>query len=817
MQAVSVDRRDRLLDLASDLVLFLCLFTNVALQHTVWSSAGLLLLFGAAFVRFCVRPRIYGSVWYLGYGLLIVWGLIGALAGWALDRATALSMCKTLLIDLAFVFSVHQLIVQRRDIERSLLVFWAVCLALSAYVLFCERAVLFDNRLGLNAGVNPNDLAMVLSIGYAIAVHRLTVRRRWYEALPILLFAGLILLTGSRKGYLLLVGLPAAYLLWRDRAHLRRNLLILLGCAAVLLAAVFLIPPLYELLGSRLAHMAQALFTADASADGSITERLQFIRVGFDGFLQRPITGWGLDCFRFNGIKRETYSHCNYIELLYGGGLPALLFYYAPLLAVLVRAIRRTGKNAAVQLVTVLTAGYLAMEMFIVTYYERPQLMLIALLLGVCRLALCRGEEDGKAPLKYLKNPFRLFLLPAMRGWFDRMPDKPYLCCLYRAVFGKKLDLLCPRGFNEKLNWMKLYDRDERYVRLADKYAMRAVVQERVGEGHLVPLLGVWSDADAIDFSALPVPCALKTTHDSGGVCLLTSGDAAEREKARTFLKRHLARSYALLWREWPYSRVQPRVIAEAFIGGADGSLPVDYKVQCFDGRAFAVIACTGRGDGKPCYWYFDRSGAPLPVTHFMEAHMDEAKAVLLPSLAEMIRVAEGCSAGFRELRVDLYLAADGSVRVGELTLFDGAGFFEDYTEAGDRLLGEQLRLGEQRYPVDQRNPGDRRYPGGQPDPADRRYPANQPAPDNQPQPAGLSDPGDQRTPGDRRYPGGQPNPGNQPQSAELSDPGDRRYPGDQPDPENQPQPAELSDPVDKSQPGDQPDPGATSEAAHGA
>ena len=778
MQAVSVDRRDRLLDLASDLVLFLCLFTNVALQHTVWSSAGLLLLFGAAFVRFCVRPRIYGSVWYLGYGLLIVWGLIGALAGWALDRATALSMCKTLLIDLAFVFSVHQLIVQRRDIERSLLVFWAVCLALSAYVLFCERAALFDNRLGLNAGVNPNDLAMVLSIGYAIAVHRLTVRRRWYEALPILLFAGLILLTGSRKGYLLLVGLPTAYLLWRDRAHLRRNLLILLGCAAVLLAAVFLIPPLYELLGSRLAHMAQALFTADASADGSITERLQFIRVGFDGFLQRPLTGWGLDCFRFNGIKRETYSHCNYIELLYGGGLPALLFYYAPLLAVLVRAIRRTGKNAAVQLVTVLTAGYLAMEMFIVTYYERPQLMLIALLLGVCRLALCRGEEDGKAALKYLKNPFRLFLLPAMRGWFDRMPDKPYLCCLYRAVFGKKLDLLCPRGFNEKLNWMKLYDRDMRYPRLADKYAMRSVVQERVGEGHLVPLLGVWSDADAIDFSTLPVPCVLKTTHDSGGVYVLTKGDPAACEKARAFLKRHLARNYALLWREWPYSRVQPRVIAEAFIGGPDGSLPVDYKIQCFDGRAFAVLVRTRREIGN---WYFDRGGAPLPVTRFMESNMERAKSVPLPSLTEMVRIAESCSAGYRELRVDLYLTPDGGIKVGEMTLFHDAGFFEDYTEAGDRLLGERLRLGEQRYPVDQR------YADNQPDP------------------------------GDRRYAGHQPDPGNQPQSAELSDPGDRRYPGSQPDPGNQPQPAELSNPVDKPQSGDRPDPGATSEAAHGA
>lgn len=72
---------------------------------------------------------------------------------------------------------------------------------------------------------------------------------------------------------------------------------------------------------------------------------------------------------------------------------------------------------------------------------------------------------------------------------------------------------------------------------------------------------------------------------------------------------------------------------------------------------------------------------------------MDEAKAVPLPSLAEMIRIAESCSAGYRELRVDLYLAPDGGIKVGELTLFDGAGFFEDYTEAGDRLFGAALRL----------------------------------------------------------------------------------------------------------------------------
>lgn len=793
MQAVSVDRRDRLLDLVSDLVLFLCLFTNVALQHTVWSSAGLLLLFGAAFVRFCVRPRIYGSVWYLGYGLLIVWGLIGALAGWALDRATALSMCKTLLIDLAFVFSVHQLIVQRRDIERSLLVFLAVCTALLIYVLIRDAKTLLNDRLNLPSGINANDMAMTLCVGYAIAFHRLysgfvhkdSCRILWSHQIPLLvllvLFSILVLMTGSRKGLMLLVLLPAGYLLWRDRAHIKRNLFIVAVACILLLVSIFFIPKLYTLIGNRIVRLFQAMLSGDLSIEGSYAERLQFIRKGLEMISERPFTGWGLDCFRLNGVTRETYSHCNYVELLVSGGIPALLCYYAPLCVVLVRIVRRAANQPVLQLVAMLTISSVIMDIMSVTYFERPRLMEIALLLGALRLFdgfARRGERDGTALLRYIKNPFRLFLPFAMRGCFNRMPDERYLKCLYRAMFGKKLDLLCPSGFNEKLNWMKLYDRDMRYPRLADKYAMRSVVQERVGEGHLVPLLGVWSDADAIDFSTLPVPCVLKTTHDSGGVYVLTKGDPAACEKARAFLKRHLARNYALLWREWPYSRVQPRVIAEAFIGGPDGSLPVDYKIQCFDGRAFAVLVRTRREIGN---WYFDRGGAPLPVTRFMESNMERAKSVPLPSLTEMVRIAESCSAGYRELRVDLYLTPDGGIKVGEMTLFHDAGFFEDYTEAGDRLLGEQLRLGEQRYAGDQRSPGDRRYPGKQPNPGDRRYAVNPRAP------------GNLRTPGNLRSTGGQPTPG------------------------NQPQPAELSNPADQSQSGDQPDPGATSEATHGA
>lgn len=687
--AAGRERWNRALDAASDAALAICLFTTFSFQHTLVSTTGMGLMLLVALVRFAVRPRFYGSVWYLGYALVIAWGAVGVLAGWAIEPATALAMCKTMCVGLGFMLVVHQLVVQRRNAEMSLLMCLLACLATMAYALIGERENLFETRVGSAVNIYPNDLAMILSIGYGIAIHRACERRRWYELIPALLLAGTVLLTGSRKGMAMLVLIPAVYLLWRDRRHLRRNLLVLAALLIALAAAVLCIPPLYQVIGVRFVELFRTVF-GGAETEGSYLERMSLLRQAWAMFLERPLTGWGLDCYRFNGVTRETYSHNNYIELLVSGGVPALLLFYVPLLMELVRAARRAGRNAAVRLVVTVAAGQMLMELLLVTYYERPQLVPIALLLGVSRLMRRGGDErDGTALWTYLKNPRRLFVPLAMRGLFRRMADEPYLRRMYRALLGRKPDFDHPRTFNEKLNWMKLHDRDPRYVTVTDKLAARGFVESRVGAAYLVPLLGVWERPEQIDFQALPRPCVLKTTNDSGGVYILRDGEDVRR--AVRFLNRHLRRDYASLWREWPYAEVPPRVIAEAFVGGADGALPVDYKIQCFDGRAFAVVACTGRAAGRPQYWYFDRDGRPLPVTRFMERHPAPEMA-LPPSLPEMLRVAERLSAGFAELRVDLYDTPDG-VKVGELTLFDGGGFFDDYTEAGDLLLGRQLRL----------------------------------------------------------------------------------------------------------------------------
>lgn len=97
------------------------------------------------------------------------------------------------------------------------------------------------------------------------------------------------------------------------------------------------------------------------------------------------------------------------------------------------------------------------------------------------------------------------------------MPSKPYLSILYYLDFGKKMNWEHPTTFNEKLNWSKVYDRNNLYTTLADKYAVKSFVASRIGKEYVVDNYGVWNRWEEIDFEKLPDQFVLKCTHDSGG------------------------------------------------------------------------------------------------------------------------------------------------------------------------------------------------------------------------------------------------------------------------------------------------------------
>lgn len=270
------------------------------------------------------------------------------------------------------------------------------------------------------------------------------------------------------------------------------------------------------------------------------------------------------------------------------------------------------------------------------------------------------------------------------------MADETYLRCFYYAKTGLRLRLDPPVLYGEKIQWLKLHDRDPLHRELTDKLGARAYVEERAGGEHLIPLLGVWEDPDAIDFSALPERFALKCTHNSGGVLVCADKAKFDGSRARAALKRQLRRDYYEIGREWLYKGLPRRVLAEAYIGAEDGAPPVDYKFSCYNGTPRVLLVCKNRAGKLADYYYMDREFRFLPLMRGDEERAPDVHLEKPPHLDEMWELAETLSQGMEHVRIDLY-DTDAGVRFGEFTFFDTSGFYNGYTPLGERIMGEHL------------------------------------------------------------------------------------------------------------------------------
>ena len=304
------------------------------------------------------------------------------------------------------------------------------------------------------------------------------------------------------------------------------------------------------------------------------------------------------------------------------------------------------------------------------------------------------------------------------RGAFNGVSDERYLKKKYKVTFGKSLDLNNPITYNEKLQWLKLYNRKPLYTTMVDKYESKAYVSGIVGGKYVIPALGVWDRFEDIDFDALPDRFVLKCTHDSGGLVIVRDKSDFDRESARKKIERCQARNYYLKSREWPYKDVKPRIMAEDYISGlnegaASTHAPsdavscdelqakhglLDYKFMCFNGKVRALfldIGVIGKGTEHAEEYYrnvYDENGVLLPVK---ETRDNYPESIVLPSnLDEMIKIAEALSEGTPHLRVDLYRLNSGEIKVGEMTFFHGSGFSNFFIpEEWNKIFGDWIDL----------------------------------------------------------------------------------------------------------------------------
>lgn len=273
------------------------------------------------------------------------------------------------------------------------------------------------------------------------------------------------------------------------------------------------------------------------------------------------------------------------------------------------------------------------------------------------------------------------------------LPDKQFLQLKYWYIFRKRLNLKNPQTFNEKLQWLKLYDRNPLYTTLVDKYSVKKWVADKIGEEYIIPTLGVWDKAEDIDFDNLPNQFVLKCTHDSGSIVICKDKRTFNRQRAIAKLNNGLAHNFYVAGREWPYKNVKPRIIAEEYMEDKETTELRDYKFFCFNGKVKLLFVATDRQRAKePCFDFYDTNFVHLSIKH---GHPNSGKVIKQPMNFEKMKIlAHKLSMDIPQVRVDFY-EINGKVYFGELTFFHHGGFVPFNPPQWNNTLGKWIQLPE--------------------------------------------------------------------------------------------------------------------------
>ncbi len=296
--------------------------------------------------------------------------------------------------------------------------------------------------------------------------------------------------------------------------------------------------------------------------------------------------------------------------------------------------------------------------------------------------------------LKCLRHPCLSFVRLAQVAPLP-ISDKFFLRKQFKYKMGKRLDLKNPETFNEKLQWLKLYDRKDSYATMVDKYEVKKYIARLIGDKYVIPTIGVYDRFNSIDFGSLPNQFVIKCTHDSGGLIVCTDKKALDIDFARKRINRCLKRNYYRLAREWPYKNVKPRIIIEKYLSDLGNDGVKDYKFFVFNGKVKCFKIDFDRFVDHRAN-YYDRD-ANLLMFGEEDCPPDYERKISIPkNYREMIDLAERISKDLPFVRVDFY-DVRGRIYFGEITFYPAAGLGRFVPDDWDRLLGSWLCLRQKR------------------------------------------------------------------------------------------------------------------------
>ena len=337
--------------------------------------------------------------WYFfGMALFIAYGYWGANYGPELiNKTISMTMVVSLVLNLVMVYAICQYIQWKDDPEAILRVFELSIFLTAIIVLIASADTLATGRLGKGTMMNANRLAILSVYGIILCMYFANQSKKtklnWFK---IVFYVAIVLLTGSRKGIILIIISVFLVNLIRGGNHkIIKNVWTVGIVTLTLYLLIMNVPVLYNIIGVRIENLIN-LLAGNSTEESSLLNRQELIEVGWEYVKQHPWVGYGLDSFKIisdidGSGQYHLYSHNNYVELMFGGGIIGTVLYYVPMIGILVGLIKNLKTHPCITYVLAIFIAKHTIEYAYVSYYERVDAYIIGIILGC--LLWCRKKE----------------------------------------------------------------------------------------------------------------------------------------------------------------------------------------------------------------------------------------------------------------------------------------------------------------------------------------------------------------------------------------------------------------------------------------
>lgn len=300
----------------------------------------------------------------------------------------------------------------------------------------------------------------------------------------------------------------------------------------------------------------------------------------------------------------------------------------------------------------------------------------------LCRLLSRVFSKDFKYYLAYyvLVRPLR---------YTTFLSDKFIVSIMFRIQLGYKLNLENPKTFNEKLQWLKLNDRNPLYPQLVDKVLAKEYVAALTNGKYIIPTYQKVTHARDIKYESLPNQFVVKANHDSGSVYVVKDKNLIDKQQIERLFSKSLKRNYYYEGREWAYKKVKPQILIEEYLENSNGEPLLDYKFFCFHGEPRFLYVSQDlheHNNVKMAYLSSDFGETDIHFDDYPSFSPQKPE-----KFEEMKQLCRTLSSGLKFARIDLY-CINNQIFFSEITLYPASGF-RRYPYDVDLRIGKMLNI----------------------------------------------------------------------------------------------------------------------------